>query len=345
MISWKKRGIVLCLILPLALVGCAEKQKEGEGELTPVPEENRLTLFTSHKPEVYQPILVEFENRTGIIVDVTAGGTTERMEEIENFAIGSVDVMFGGGEESYAAYADCFTPYETDSRENLDPKIFTEDAVWTPFSELPLVLIYNTRLVDEDDAPKGWEDLLTGKAWTGKVAFANPHNSGTSVTILTSLPQILKWDPGDCIDLLAAQVGGDVLSGSGDVVDAVEMGTKSVGITLEETAKKRMAQGAHIGIVYPKEGTCNVPDAAAIVKKAPHEENAKAFLDFTVSTDIQQMIQDEMYRRSVRTDLTSDWEKPIHVVPFDLSWAVEHQGELMQLWDTTMGTKGGAEDA
>ena len=33
MISWKKRGIVLCLILPLALVGCAEKQKEGEGEL------------------------------------------------------------------------------------------------------------------------------------------------------------------------------------------------------------------------------------------------------------------------------------------------------------------------
>ena len=57
------------------------------------------------------------------------------------------------------------------------------------------------------------------------------------------------------------------------------------------------------------------------------------------------MIQDEMYRRSVRTDLTSDWEKPIHVVPFDLSWAVEHQGELMQLWDTAMGTKGGAEDA
>ena len=162
MISWKKRGIVLCLILPLALVGCAEKQKEGEGELTPVPEENRLTLFTSHKPEVYQPILVEFENRTGIIVDVTAGGTTERMEEIENFAIGSVDVMFGGGEESYAAYADCFTPYETDSRENLDPKIFTEDAVWTPFSELPLVLIYNTRLVDEDDVVPDALDAVPG---------------------------------------------------------------------------------------------------------------------------------------------------------------------------------------
>ena len=62
-------------------------------DANPIPPENRLIVFTSHKPEVYAPIIKEFELRTGISVEVQAGGTTEMLEKIKNGE--DADVMFG----------------------------------------------------------------------------------------------------------------------------------------------------------------------------------------------------------------------------------------------------------
>ena len=48
-----------------------------------IPDESmRLTVYTSHKEEVYQPIIEEFERRTGVWVRVVSGGTTELLERI-----------------------------------------------------------------------------------------------------------------------------------------------------------------------------------------------------------------------------------------------------------------------
>ena len=46
--------------------------------LADAPDETeRLVVYTSHKEEVYQPIVEEFERRTGVWVQVVSGGTTE----------------------------------------------------------------------------------------------------------------------------------------------------------------------------------------------------------------------------------------------------------------------------
>ena len=85
------------------------EQRTGTGE---VSEEKRLTVYTSHKQEVYAPIIKEFEERTGIWVEVVPGGTTELLERIrEEGEKGSCDVMFGGGVESYESLrtASCHT--------------------------------------------------------------------------------------------------------------------------------------------------------------------------------------------------------------------------------------------
>lgn len=73
---------VVCILAAVAVLcglavlgqGVGKKAERLEEE---IPEEKKLVLFTSHKPEVYDPIVREFESRTGIWVDVRAGGTTE----------------------------------------------------------------------------------------------------------------------------------------------------------------------------------------------------------------------------------------------------------------------------
>ena len=72
----------------------------------------RLVVYTAHKEEVYQPIVEEFERRTGVWVQVVSGGTTELLERIAAEAEAPVaDVMFGGGVESLESYRELFEPY------------------------------------------------------------------------------------------------------------------------------------------------------------------------------------------------------------------------------------------
>ena len=96
--------IILALAGPLALSGCDAPQKE-ETPVEYAPSEDRtLVIYTSHKEEVYRPIVEEFEERTGIWVDVVSGGTGELLKRIsQETEDPQADVMFGGGVDSLCA--------------------------------------------------------------------------------------------------------------------------------------------------------------------------------------------------------------------------------------------------
>ena len=68
-------------VAAMSAAGCGAGESSGQGP-EKVSEEKRLTVYTSHKQEVYAPIIKEFEERTGIWVEVVPGGTTELLERI-----------------------------------------------------------------------------------------------------------------------------------------------------------------------------------------------------------------------------------------------------------------------
>ena len=143
-------------VVAMSAAGCSTGESSGQGP-EKVSAEKRLTVYTSHKQEVYAPIIKEFEERTGIWVEVVSGGTTELLERIqEEGEKGSCDVMFGGGVESYEVFKDCFMSYESTQIDHIESIYRTEDHVWTAFTELPIVLIYNNKLVDAAAAPPGF---------------------------------------------------------------------------------------------------------------------------------------------------------------------------------------------
>ena len=157
--------------------------------LADAPDETeRLVVYTSHKEEVYQPIVEEFERRTGVWVQVVSGGTTELLERIAAEAETPVaDVMFGGGVESLLAYEDYFMPCDA-PRDAMLAECRFENHCFVAFSRLPLAIIYNPRLVSHP--PAGFADLLDD-GLRGQIAFANPAVSGSSFTVLATLMQAL----------------------------------------------------------------------------------------------------------------------------------------------------------
>jgi len=327
----KKRILALAMAGLVALSGCAPAAEEPD--FAPA-EAERLTVYTSHKAEVYWPIIKEFEERTGIWVDVVEGGTNEILEQIAAEADApKADVMFGGGVESLASQAEYFTPYVCAEWDSIDPQFQVPDGLWTPFSSLPVVLIYNTKLVDPGQLT-GWGDLLSPEL-KGKIAFADPAVSGSSFTALATMILALGGDREGVSSALAENLEGGQVDGSGAVLTAVADGSAWVGVTLEETALKRIAAGDDIAMVYPAEGTSSVPDAGALVKGAPHEENAKKFLDFIAGADVQALVAGQFRRRSVRTDVEVLDLPPLGelaLVEYDIAWASENRDALLMTW-------------
>ncbi len=342
---------ILCALIPAAVVvsGCARQSQIQNFQMTmanavqpeSVPEQSKLVIFTSHKKEVYQPVVREFEERTGIWVEVTAGGTQEMLDKIrDNVDFGDVDLMFGGGVESLEAYKQSFAPYRAQDAAELDSHFLSVDDSWTPFTELPIVFIYNPKLVSLEQAPKDWQEFLDG-TWKGQIAFADPLHSGTSYTILCTMMAISGMHQKKLLDTFKAQLDGQVLSGSGDVLTAVATGQCLVGITLEESALKEIAKGNDIAMVYPESGTSALPDGCAILKNAPHPDNAEKFIDFIISEDTQEFAVESLYRRPVREHIALPEDRQtFELVPLDVVKNSREEAEILSQW--TQGALNGS---
>ena len=129
------------------------------------------------------------------------------------------------------------------------------------------------------------------------------------------------------------QLGGNLADGSGKVLEEVANGTRAVGITLEESALRRIADGEHIGMIYPKDGVVAVPDGCAMVRNAPDPENARIFIDYIVSRDVQQYMAENVYRRTVRLDIDNPGYFPeIRLADFDIARSGEDEERILALW-------------
>ncbi len=334
-----KLRILAGALLLVLLTGCAAEPAQPDY----APEEaQRLVLYTSHKKEVWQPVVREFEARTGVWVEVLEGGTNELLERLdEEKDAPQADVMFGGGVESLESYRELFAPYACAQADAILPQYRAQDDIWTPFSSLPVVFVYNPKLVRAGEITT-WQDLLD-PAWKGKIAFADPSVSGSSYTALVTMLCAVGGEPDEVLQAFAENLDGKQLTSSGAVLSSVAGGQAVVGVTLEETASRRIAAGEELAMVYPADGTSCVPDGCAILNGAPHEQNARAFVDFTVSRDVQALIQEQFCRRSVRSDQEPAGTLPgfesIVQVDYDVGFASRSRESILMSWAFYLNTE------
>lgn len=327
-------GRILSLLLSvLLLAGCARTPAQDISSFVP-PAEERLVIYTSHKESVYAPIVKEFEQRTGIWVEVRTGGTVTLLERIAG-GDSDCDLLFGGGADSLNAYSGCFAPYTSPNAGAIAPEYDLGGGVWTPFSALTTVLIYNTKLVRQN-APTGWNSLLD-QGWQGRIAFADPTASGSGYTALCTLLQVLGGDQDKTLNSFVDNLDGRVLADSSDVITAVADGSCYIGVTLEETARKAVYDGLDLAVVYPKEGTCILPDGAAVIQSCAHPENAQKFIDFLLAPETQQRLVTDFFRRSVRSDVSDSSLPAPLALDYDLDRAEHERQALLDRWQELTG--------
>src|SRR5690606_40263446 len=83
--------------------------------------------------------------------------------------------------------------------------------------------------------------------------------------------------------------------GNGAVLRAVASGERPYGIIVEYLAIRAKQEGSPIDIVYPKEGVPVITEPVGIVKSTQNPEAARAFVDFLLSREGQQLAADMGY--------------------------------------------------
>ena len=330
------RRSAILLVTLLLLAGCGGGSEAGWDALAPA-EEDRLVVYTSHPESVYEPLVQEFEERTGIWVQVETGGTWELLDRL-NAEVDEprCDLLFGGGTDSLTARKELFAPYASPLAEEIVPDFLCTDGSWTPFSILPVVLIYNPVLV-RTNPPEGWESLLD-PVWKGRIAFADPTASGTSYTALATMLQVLPED--GVLESFYRILDGQTLPGISEVVDevanAVAEGSCTIGVTTEPAALEAVRAGRDVALVYPKEGTSAAADGMTVVNGCAHEANARRFIDFVLGEDVQQYLIQTCQRRSVRRELFSPEEETDGLVLIDyrLDQAAGGRDWIVSVWQS-----------
>ena len=134
------KRILAAVCIVLCLCGCAGQAGTEVSGFAP-GEESRLVLWTDLDESLYGPLVTEFQNRTGIWVQVETG-------EPENW---DAALVSGAGDR---------------------------EGDWVEVTVSPLVLVYNPKMV-RLQIPSGWESLLD-PVWQGEIAFAEPGDDAAS---------------------------------------------------------------------------------------------------------------------------------------------------------------------
>lgn len=338
-------ALLAAAMLTTAFAGCGSSGTQSQGKTDSAQSaaqtnnSKRVTVYSPHPADPLNAGIKEFQEKTGITVDLVAAGTGELLKRIEaESANPQCDVFWGGGADSLAAYGKYFQKFIPKDIDNIDKTYVAKDNHWTGESPLPMVIMYNKKLVSESNVPKGWGDMINEK-YKGKIAYADPAKSGSSYTILCTMLTAFGKDDGkgwDFIKKFVANLDGKILGSSGDVYKKVSDGEYSVGLTLEKEAIKYVQAGADVGIVYPSEGTSAVPDGIAMVKDCKNKANAETFMNFVLSKECQTMMANDFARRGVRLDSTVPKGLPdmkdVKLLNYDFDWASSQKADIMEHW-------------
>ena len=276
------------------LVSCGNSSGEGK---------EQLMVYTSMKEVIIGKIRDEFTVKyPDIEFDYYSAGAGKLMAKIaaerESGQL-SVDVLWTSEIPDFYSLKEegVLETYASSELPNVVSPVEDPDNAFSPARLGTLGIVYNTTKIK--NPPTSWEDLLKPEYKNG-FAIANPALSGTAMVSIALIEKNMGWDYINKLKENGAKMG----QGSGQVVDDTASGDLVASLGVDYIVLDKIAKGATLGFVYPKEMIV-IPSPVAIMKGTKNLEASKKFVDFLLSAEGQKIIASS-YTLPVREDVDID---------------------------------------
>ena len=307
-----------------------------------------LLIYTPHGQDLLRDFIARYQQAHPDVdvqfMDMGAREILERLRAERNRP--QADLWWGAAHTTFqtAAEENLLLAYRPSWADKVPEVSRDAQDRWYGTYETPEVIVYNSELVSSEDAPKDWDDVLSEK-WRDKVLLRNPNPSDSMRAIFGAMIWRFYKDtnsPAGGYDWLR-KLDANVHEYTADGTLLMQKLARGEGLlslwnmpdVLLFREKKNLKNIAH---VIPRSGTPVITDGLAVVRGAPHEEEARRFYEFVTTPESLIHAAREYYRIPARTDLDRSqlpaWMSASFTrMPIDWELLRKESNEWMRYWD------------
>jgi iron(III) transport system substrate-binding protein len=337
----KRRLLVLLL---LSVAGCARDHRTS------------LVIYSPHGRDLLTLLQQRFEQRhPDVAVHWLDMGSQEVYDRVRSErANPQGDVWFGGPGTIFArgardslleafrpSWAGAIAPHGRGAGDRYFAAYLT-----------PAVIVYAAEALTPERAPHDWDELLDPR-WKGRILIRDPLASGTMRAVWGMLIERgLKATGGtaagfEWLRRLDGQTKEYVLNGT--LLNQKMVRQEGV-VTVWDLPDVLLSRrdGLPLDYVFPESGTPVIEDAIGVIREAPHQALARAFVEWVGSPEAQLLAARDAYRLPARIDLPDDslpeWARTVRrrmkIADVDWDLLAAEGDEWMRRWDRDVRGKG-----
>lgn len=287
------------LLKAFAIAACAlagwSWQAAAQPPVDAAKKEGKVVIYGSLESGIMDEIEKAFTQKYGIPIEYFRAASNKTLDRVLTEAragrVMSDVVVTNRGPMLLLKNEKLFAKYVSPESENFPAELRDPDGMLSPIYRMVIVgILYNTKLVKPEEAPKSLDDLLTPR-WQGKWVMPDPSRHFTTGVWLKNLDEIY---------------GKNAMAFVKKMAEAKPILVES----FIPAAQKIISGEAHAGITYlkyvhifGKEGApldyVRLPKMLAdghqvgIQAKAPHPNAARLFQDFLISRQGMQILAKE----------------------------------------------------
>lgn len=296
-------------------------------ESTPVPLSGSVTVYMPSPAGLADKLAAGFEAKTGVKVEQFQGTTGEILARLEAEAANPVAdvVILASWADGLAMKAENkLLSYAPAGSEQMYPDWKDADSTIFGTSASAVGVIYNTTIYPELSAD--WAELA-GEEYKDQLVFPDPTKSGSAKDFLSGyINNKGEADGWKVWEDLAAN-GMTIPGANAAALEAVTTGEKGIMVAgVDYNGYSAFNKGEPVNIYYPAGGTVINPRPAMILNTSPNQDNAKAFMDYLLSEEAQQLVADA-YLLPGRSDITCTKRSNVADIPVlacDWNWMKEN---------------------
>jgi iron(III) transport system substrate-binding protein len=305
--------VAFIFVLVVFLNGCGKSA---------APPANEVVIYVSQDRVFSEPVLLAYEQKTGVTVKVVYDTEETKSTGLANKLLAEkshpqADVFWSNEPVRTLVLKSrgVLAPYKSPNSEGISAVFKDPEGYWTGFSARMRVIIYNTRMVKPEEAPKSIFDLTDPK-WKGQVAIADPRFGSTSFHVAALYAELgdEKVD-GFFRELKANEV--KIVPGNSVVRDLVARGEVKMGLTDTDDVNVAIEDKQPVAMVLPDRdglGVPIMPNMVSLIAGAPRAEAGKRLIDYLLSADVERLLAQS---EAVQIPLRAGVEPPKNLPPLN----------------------------
>lgn len=304
---------IICILVLVSAGAFAQGNKES------------VNVYTHRHYEADAQLFEQFENETGISVNVVTAGADELIQRLsQEGELTSADILVtaDAGRLEYAKELELLQPLDSSAIRSAVPSAYRDaDGYWTGLTIRGRVIVYDG---DRDDGSQlSTYEALTDPSFADSLlvrSSANIYNQSLLASLIAhhGVEQAEAWAAGMVGNMAREPQGNDrdqmkaLVSGEGRYAI---VNTYYVGLLQTSSDPYEREVGDRIRVFFPNQdgrGTHVNVSGAGITAHAPNRENAQKLLEYLVTAESQELFAMANFEYPVRDDV------PLH--PVVASW-------------------------